>query len=278
MSEAKKAWFKQVFIFLKNNYNWLPIIPIMIGGLFQFISISSIGIQYLRMFSLTQLIIDGILAICLTFLVLLVFLCYIYLVHQISVFQTGGQIPYYTESYNEEIKRKKNEHKHFIIILIILIALTFYLGYLSFPDIVNFKFSNTVLLFTFSCLILFFHTVNRIFKLQELWCYYSESVSSVRSFLHSMMHLFFYFQILFILTALEPVVKKWRTFYFNDLTNTKNYTEYVECTKSQFEDFKSGYIVYYNDKYIFSEIRTKNDTIVKISSFEDFINGNCNFD
>ena len=64
MSEGKKSGFRSTLLFIKDNYHWLPSIPIIIGGLYQFYFIGSIGFKYLRFFSLSQLIVDGILLIC----------------------------------------------------------------------------------------------------------------------------------------------------------------------------------------------------------------------
>lgn len=275
MGKDKTNWTKKTVLFLKNNYSWLSIIPVIIGGLYQFFSISSIGYQYLRFFSLTQFLIDGVLLLCLFSLFIISLLIYFYFTYQIGIYQRNT----YFESYADEIKRRKNEKSHFIFTLILLIILTVYLGYRSYKDIIELNFSYNVFLFSFSVIVLIFIILNKQFKLQEVNYWpgigYHEK-SRLRSFLHMCMHLFFYFQIFFLFYAIEPVAKSLKSFSLSDLSNTHNFTKYIECNEKQFKNFQTARIIYYNDKYLFSEIVTKKDTIIKIDFFENFINETCN--
>lgn len=275
MGRDRTNWTKKTVLFLKNNYSWLSIIPVIIGGLYQFLCISSIGYQYLRFFSLTQFLIDGVLLICIFSLFIISFLMYFYTTHQIGIYKKDTCF----ESYADEIKRRKNERSHFIFTLILLIPLTFYLGYKSYKDIIGLNFSYNVFLFSFSLIVLIFVILNKQFKLGEV-NYWSgigyHEKSRLRSFLHACMHLFFYFQFFFLMYAIGPVVKSLKSFSLSDLSNTHNFTKYIECNKKQFKNFQAARIIYYNDKYLFSEIITKKDTIIKIDSFESFISETCN--
>ncbi len=132
MGGDRTNWTNKTVRFLKNNYSWLSIIPIIIGGLYQFFCISSIGYQYLRFFSLTQFLIDGVILICLFSIIIISLLIYLYITHPISILENYS----FLESYADELKRRKKESFHFIITLILLIPLTIYLGYHSYKDII----------------------------------------------------------------------------------------------------------------------------------------------
>src|SRR5690606_19071467 len=145
-------------------YSWLSIIPIIIGGLYQLLSISSIGFQYLRFFSLTQFLIDGVILICLFSIFIIGFIIYLYVTHPISIYEKFT----FLESFEDELKRKRNERSHFIIILILLIPLTTFLGYHSFEDIIGLNFTYKVYIFLFSLILLFLIILNKIFNLQDV--------------------------------------------------------------------------------------------------------------
>lgn len=276
MVREKTNWAYKTIQFLKNNYSWLSIIPIIIGGLYQFFCISSIGYQYLRFFSLTQFLIDGIIFICLFLILLISLLIYLYITHPISILENYS----FFESYADELKRRKKESIHFIITLILLIPLTIYLGYHSYKDFMGLDFSYKVFLFLYSLIVLIFIILNKLFHLKEVKFWpgigFSEE-SKLKRFLYMCMLLFFYSQVFLFIYAVEPLANSFKSFSLSDLSNTHNFTKFIECNEKQFKDFQTARIIYYNDKYIFSEIMTKKDTVIKIVSFENFINETCNY-
>jgi len=216
MVREKTNWVKRTIQILKNNYSWLSIIPIIIGGLYQLFCISSIGYQYLRFFSLTQFLIDGVILICLFSILIISFIIYLYVTHPITIFEKVT----FLESYEDELKRKKNERSHFIIILILLIPLTTYLGYHSYENIIGLNFTYKVFIFLYSLIILFLIILNKIFDLQDVKFWpgigFNEE-SKLKRFLHMSLHLFFYFQFLLLIYAIEPVAKSLKSFSLSDL-------------------------------------------------------------
>ena len=52
---------KEKFKTFRENLSLIILIPTILGGLWQFISLADISMSYIRFFSLTQLVVDGIL-------------------------------------------------------------------------------------------------------------------------------------------------------------------------------------------------------------------------
>ncbi len=60
----KEKFYNDPLNFIKEHYTLLLIIPTLLGGIWQLIELISIDISFVRFFSITQLIQDGILFLC----------------------------------------------------------------------------------------------------------------------------------------------------------------------------------------------------------------------
>ncbi len=71
-NESVMDWFKRYIAVIKNTLPIFILVPTILGGLWQIIYLLSIGVSYIRFFSITQLISDGIILIILISIMALV--------------------------------------------------------------------------------------------------------------------------------------------------------------------------------------------------------------
>ena len=103
--------------FIKEYLSFILIIPTFLGGIWQIIELSSISISFIRFFSVTQLIADGLLIIVVFFPWILGYLVFDVFYQQLK------------KDLQEESENKKNNFYSKIIISLILFITIFLLWY-----------------------------------------------------------------------------------------------------------------------------------------------------
>lgn len=247
--------------FLKEYSVIIVLIPTILGGVWQFIKLITIGVEYVRFFSASQVISDGIIILCvMMFYGLLLFV--IYSINKIFI--------------NNAIKRKF----YFGIILSLVLSITIIVY--NFYTLVNqITFDSSLIIsleslpdnYDISLFILLFPSLYNILKIVGFYGETLEkniveeqpSVAKVTSkfilFLLSSMTALFGFMLTLVLMlyiSSHLTINLGNLFLSNNLANTQNIKKNIEENYNiMFEDCK---VLYFNDKYIFIEHKMKNNT------------------
>ncbi len=230
---------KKVLDYIKENINILILIPTVLGGFWQLLELVRIEISFIRFFSLTQVVSDGL---------VIMFLLLIFAFINLGVF----------------LKEKKEDdntispYEEYLAVKLVLL-LFFLLGFGYVLYIINYEYFNTpriILLYTF--FIASIRVIRDIIikKYGDIFKhYYSLIVLLV-------------FQI--SLYFMNSIFTKFHHLYYVP-SNIKN-IEYLECyTGKKKKDFE---LLYFNDKYVFiKDIKSKQ---IEIINFEEMLNKvNC---
>lgn len=230
---------KKVLDYIKENINILILIPTVLGGFWQLLELVRIEISFIRFFSLTQVVSDGL---------VIMFLLLIFAFINLGVF----------------LKEKKEDdntispYEEYLAVKLVLL-LFFLLGFGYVLYIINYEHFNTpriILLYTF--FIASIRVIRDIIikKYGDIFKhYYSLIVLLV-------------FQI--SLYFMNSIFTKFHHLYYVP-SNIKN-IEYLECyTGKKKKDFE---LLYFNDKYVFiKDIKSKQ---IEIINFEEMLNKeNC---
>lgn len=63
MKNTLPTWMKTRFIWIRDNIQLIVLIPVVLGGLWQLFELASISVSFIRFFSVSQLIADGLLVL-----------------------------------------------------------------------------------------------------------------------------------------------------------------------------------------------------------------------
>ncbi|WP_075343724.1 hypothetical protein [Tenacibaculum agarivorans] len=266
---------------IKENLSIILIIPALIGGLWQIIELSYISTSYLRFFSPTQVISDG--------LLVLFVLTLIYLFSRLSLKHID--FSNFKKKKYEPFTWKKFITNFFLIILqISLIGILSYYyitpAYLEFLNDV----SVIVFLFLISCNIIILIYISyilfdivyliisipiikeRIEKNREEK-QVDKKKESIFSFIIFSILFVLFFKFIFLPTL--GLIGKFRKNFILPY-NLKN-LDYIECkiNKTYSESLKHK-VLYLNDSYIFVEVeKNKELKDILILKFEDLLKNNC---
>lgn len=223
---------KTIIGFLKENLSILIVVPAFIGGLWQAIELMSISISYVRFFSISQIVPDGI-------LILVLFLIGV-LPHLLTV--------YYPVLFNVEEKKEiekiesENLFKYLIIFFVIfyIIGIIYFLLNIFFIYKVN-SLSTDIMVATATIYIL-----NIMLNLG----YNSNVYNSKKLFKFCNIFLALYY----LLVGFYFIKTIHNSFLLTDkLHNIEN----VKCLILEKYPNKEMVILYFNDKYIFIKIFDK---------------------
>jgi hypothetical protein len=233
---------KEKIEFLKSNLSLIILLPTLLGGIWQLLELLKISPSFIRFFSVSQLIPDGL-------LILFVFL----------IIYSFGKI-----AFEWSLKRVKNGSSLFSKILVILLCLF----YLSIFVLVIFDKGSVGLpllsLASFSFIVLAIYLLS-FFKKNII-----ESFINRESVGKEILYLGFLFSFIFILFSAFTIFHK----SFLLPQNWKNIKE-LECRIKKDKKVDSYRLLYFNDKYIFIEL-TLIDNLkeIEIIKFEK-ITENC---
>lgn len=238
---------KQSLEYIQNHLNVILLVPTVLGGFWQLIELMSIDTSYLRFFSLTQVIADG-----LIILIILLFSYFIYLLFFKLVFE------------DNKLETNKSDLAFNIFRLL---SFTVLLIYFLYKIYINKKIEFSNFLLVIFCIVGIYRYIREILKnsnkinnkLKEIIVNNSTEIT-----------LFLMLAIGFLFVGFITFNKLFHNTYFIP-TNLKNITNiecYLDKKKNEFE------LLYFNDNYIFVEI--KDTQQVEIIKFEELLNKeNC---
>ncbi|WP_339848290.1 hypothetical protein [uncultured Dokdonia sp.] len=248
----KKTLFKK-YEWIKDNLNLIIFVPTLLGGLWQLIELSNISSAYIRFFSITQVVPDGLLIL---FMISMI----------IGSYYFAGVIIKRTPFYGAKNKSWKSAIATSILILIVF-TFSGYELYKSIKDIGYFRISDIAfIIFHFSFFFgILLHIIphdtkiNIVSKLNKKNDEKNENESDqeIPEWKYNLKLLlacgilvvcFFIIKFTFILVA------DLRTSYINteNLVNIENLKAAIDKKEN---DYSFGKILYFNDKYFFIQIK-----------------------
>lgn len=252
MDKLKKILFE-----IKDNLGIITIIPIVFGGVWQILSLASISISYIRFFSVTQLISDGLLILLILLILFLAIRFGIliisdfnknididnsYLWHSYHIFMTFLILVFFTY-YSIDIAKELLQKNEFGVA--VMVALIFIL-FLFFAIILRFLLGITAALIKINLI--------KVEKISDLKISESFSIIFVVVFL------------IFIFFTGKAIIQFHNAYYSpKNLVNTQRLLSKY-CSDRKILSKSSVKIQYFNDKYIF--IQKNND--IEVLKFDDF--------
>lgn len=280
----------KIYKYVKDNLSIIILLPTILGGLWQLIELSSLSFSFVRFFSVTQLLPDGLLILT---MIILLYIAYYFGVNK------------HKFKYNKKIldlKTKKPKNFNFIkniqsqkliyidnpiyrkenifleLLIVVFTPILFYLFFKFtniYDELINdFNFIIFVMAFYFiilffnpflsSLFILFVHFFqSKYFSKIKKYCIDKPIIKELLLFPMKMLVL-----ILIILVILFPM--KLASFFHEKYLLPKNLKnlEYLDKTLNN-KNNQSNKIVYLNDKYIFIEHKINEITSIEIVKFDD---------
>lgn len=227
--------------FLKEHLSVLIIVPAFIGGLWQSIELMSISIPYIRFFSLSQIIPDGILILVFFIIGFSTFIFSIIL-DKVLFSRPRSTDEIETLTIAEIEKKRKND----IIKCCSLFFICYILGLSYFIYFLNIKDSTAGLYSDVSVAVLVCLFCNIFLGV----CY--ELANSFFKEIYKFFNIFL--GCLYLLLVLYFCRKIHNTFL---LTNNLDNIENIECMLQEKYPASEKEILYFNDKYIFIKIFDK---------------------
>lgn len=252
---------KSSFLRLKDNLNIILLVPTLIGGLWQLLELASLSPAYIRFFSLSQIVPDG--------LLILFVLSILFISYKFGIFL-------HTRRFKNEIEGQRPPS---IVNAIILLALT-----ISAAIFIGIKISDTfassnatltlisaVILCVIFILGLMLLAILRIirflaFKYEDKITTFTEDEHRQKTLINRISSMISYIAIptfiilvYFALFVLPPLFKASRDSLLipDDLINRKNTEQKIQCDFGENIDWR---LRYYNDKHLFFELYPNTDT------------------
>lgn len=218
---------KTVVDFLKEYLSIIIVVPAFIGGLWQAIELMSISVPYIRFFSISQIVPDGILILLFMFCALLPFFF-------------SMVMRYFFEPQKEINKRKKLKYGVHILLTFLVLSITYYLLNLRETNTVKSVLAETTII---TCIIYgVYDFQNREYNSSDFFGKAMYKLLNIPIF------------ILYIVVGYYFCNQIHKTFTItNNLENIKNIKEGIA---HKFPNTKQE-IIYFNDKYIFIKIIEK---------------------
>ena len=273
---------------IKNNLSLIILAPALLGGLWQILELSRMSISYIRFFSPTQLLPDGLLIL---FMALILYSIYFVLTYKKSnmnfkfrIINIGLDKPISMNGYF--IKRNTNNKLSYIDnpiykksiqnivmnIIIIVFHLFFYLSiflYLYSASFLKFDFTNIVVLFVLS---VFFirHTSLGFIKLIVI--FYQSKVYTdniiIKLLIKDILAPVVFMVLFFLLVAFILYIPSFIHRNYTLPENLKNLNNIKDSLESK--NYKKNNILYFNDKYIFIEhSNDEKNTTIEIIKFDE---------
>lgn len=236
--ELQKELKNNPILFIRENLSLIIIIPALLGGFWQVVELSRLSFSYLRFFSISQIVPDGLLIIIITSIIFLVILFFI---KNFKV-EEGEKI-----KENDKSLKKTSEIKPPFSPYILVLLLLIYFAIIVFTVRAIYKFKIASI---FDLIISFLFTVvfsTIAFSIIELTSIrsqkiYKENVSKLKGFI-----------IIPLLFSFYSLIISFHDMYIfpKELSNIENIKCYVENSKNKNVKIK---IKYLNDKYIFLDV------------------------
>jgi hypothetical protein len=258
---------KTIWDFIKKYPWFVTSIIIIIGGINQSYHLYQIGLPFLRFFSVTQLFTDGLILLGYIAIILLVFLFFF---HLSSLFLYESI--YNHLSYNESQFLKRRDSQKVILTYLVCAVILIIFGSLLFTDFIalaqnlyeNPKDLLKISTYTSNGSILMYF----LFLIFLLLGLLTVGEKPVLKDGYGALLVWAYYPIFFLSVA--HGVRANRPVKLMDISQTTNHKKLVIKLEFENPDYQVK-IVYFTDKYIFSKLISKKDTLINISSMNDFI-------
>jgi hypothetical protein len=234
---------KEKLKYFKQNLSIIVLIPTLLGGFWQLIALSNISVSYIRFFSITQLIADGILVLFL--------LTVIYSSFKFSTWVTNKGLQ---EKNSKGLKIFKFSFLFVcgIIWITVFIIDTIRTGYINTFLLFFSIVFGTMIIVLFFHLLVYFKIVQRLLKMEYLLV--------ITSFI-----------MLFGLMNFLDLTFSTFNKSFLIPQNLKNIEAFEKNLKTKYPNCSSISIKYFNDKYFFVEINQNDKSEIEIISFNKLI-------
>lgn len=253
---------KNLIVQYKEYLPLIILIPTLIGGSTQLIRLSWISISYVRFFSISQSLADGLLTL-IVFVILLIVL----------IIQTI--IGQYLIQFKRKIlsENRSKFYKYTMVLItniaylfsILFLALLFFNKYVSMEyeirvfDVIL-HFFVTLIISLLGSLLISWNDLNNDISYQEDSDKENQNQSG--------------FKTLLVITLIAISLSVWINFSHSKIENIKNYNNLISYLKSVDSKIENHKVLYFNDKYIFTEVRyikgTKENMIMKFDTLFDF--------
>ena len=282
---------KIFFEFIKNNISVILLLPAILGGFWQIIELSKMSISYIRFFSATQLLPDGLLVLFIFSMILLAIklgsleklpsLQKKILKITVEKPSTLGSI--YIEPYknnklflidNPILKASKNNIiiRILMILLFIIIVSSVYFVMNNIEPFKSEKFNFATYLVSLSALLLIFRPfIQSIYILlyifvQSNFC--KKYIGKIPSFILELLLVPIVSSGVVLIITIPILIFKFFHINYTLPDNLKN-LEFIEKKLSN-KDFDSNQITYLNDKFIFIEHLNKDgNSTIEILKFDE---------
>jgi len=271
---------------IKDNFNLVVLIPTLLGGSWQLFELARIGTPFLRFFSVTQLIPDGILMLLLIGLGFVV----AWMILRDSAFLPKKGQRFSGTRYLVKTKRQfdlegsgvrsdaiKTEIKNLGLICVVIIGSSFFFYFLIVKDLIKEERLSVMGLLSFIFLICMFALLMRalLSTIRNLFLWKYGAVKKLYKALMIVAYLGF---IIMLLPTTLFILQLRNSFIWADSFQNK---KFVDCTiRKRNPDLVSFEILYFNDKYIFAKLRFKEKKDqISVLSFDVFMDASaCSID
>ncbi|MFC3901362.1 hypothetical protein SAMN05421749_10114 [Acinetobacter marinus] len=225
-------------LFIKENLSLIILIPTILGGIYQVLNILTIiGLPYIRFFSISQVVPDG--------LMILVSLCVSLLIFFIFKFYINGYFNKRNGKIDQVFRNTLKTSLMYIIGSLIFISLLFVGKYFFYPKNISFAedkiFTYVIILFLLFSFNIMIHNVIILFN-----CIGVSLGNISNSFKAKFEVLLTFFAIIFVILLMREIVS-WNN-YINHLDNFSN----IEVFSKKYGN--SAKFLYMNRDYAFYEI------------------------
>jgi|TARA_B110000240_G_C13314831_1_gene374418 hypothetical protein len=217
---------KEKIEFIKSNLALIILVPTMLGGIWQLLELLNISPSFIRFFSVSQLIPDGLLIL---FILLIIY--------------TFGKL-----ALNWSLKKVENGYSIFSKIVVSILCLYYLVVF--FLIIFN-KGTVGVVTISLAC---FCFIVVAVYMFSFIKKSKIEKFINKESFVKEILYLIFLFSFVFFLFSTFKVFHE----SFLLPKNWRNIKE-LECRISKDKNIDSFRLLYFNDKYFFVELTLLND-------------------
>jgi hypothetical protein len=245
---------------IKDNIAIIVLIPTVLGGLIQLFKLGMIDLRYIRYFSVTQLVPDGLLAI----LLLCIITAIVYIHNNFLLIKL---------SFIPEKLTTKLKLRSLISSLIIATGQAISITYAvvempSTEELLNssnyFIAVNAVIYVGILAMVFY------CFKYISLEKEYLRNTDHVilidNKLLKTSKSIFSVFSLILLISFIVIFLRMTYFFieYMNEAKGTYNYSKIEEIISNDFESYTDYKILYFNDKYTFVEVNVKDSNVITI--------------
>ncbi|CAM4410518.1 hypothetical protein [Zobellia nedashkovskayae] len=261
-SKDSSSWKEKVFDYIKDHPSLVILIPTLLGGIWQLVALLSIGVSYVRFFSLSQLVSDGL-------ILMFTFLIFSFIP---ILFYWGGN----------EIKKKIYSLRWLYSIIVLFHITAAFVGYSAFIGIkvlsnhfildINAVEKFNIFILLLPCLSLLSAStriINEHFVLRASAYSGTSTLNSIKRLFVKYFKFFAPITVVFQLFSLISwfavsinILKLWGNYYMpTNLVNIEMIHQYVENNYDLKPDEYN--ISYFNDTYMFLEYTELSDQEIK---------------